>query len=314
MIAPDTVLAAGAVCWKITKKGKLRILVVHRTQHRDVSLPKGKVEPGETLPETAVREIAEETGLLVALGTPLGIVEYALPTGRSKAVYYWAAQVDRHQIANSTFASNEEIENLTWMSIKKARSRLTYPHDVDIVERFVELAEQGRAATFAIVVVRHGKAVPRERWDGSDASRPLQQRGIAQSTSIAPGIAAFRPGELVSSSAVRCVSTLSETARLTGLEVTEAEAISQDAFEADGAHVDEWVGAQIGKLRSMVLCSHGPVLPQIVKAVARATSTVDFENLRRAALLSTGEYAILHVSRDRPTTGVVAVEVHSPPI
>ena len=113
MTAP--VLAAGAVCWKVTSKGNLKILVVHRTQHRDISLPKGKVDPGETLPETAVREIAEETGLIIGLGPPLGVVEYMLPNGRDKVVYYWSAEVSPLAIANSTFASNDEIESLTWM-------------------------------------------------------------------------------------------------------------------------------------------------------------------------------------------------------
>ena len=89
---------------------------MYRTQHRDTSLPKGKVDPGETLPETAVREIAEETGLVVALGPPLGVVEYQLPNGRDKIVYYWAAEVAELAIANSTFASNDEIESLHWMS------------------------------------------------------------------------------------------------------------------------------------------------------------------------------------------------------
>src|SRR6187549_1495846 len=169
-IAGDPVLAAGAVCWKITAKGKLRILVVHRTQHKDTSLPKGKLDPGETLPETAVREIAEETGLIVGLGAPLGVVEYRLPNGRPKVVYYWAAETDALAIANSTFVSNDEIEHLTWLSLKKARAQLSYPHDVDIVERFAELAAQGRARTFAIIALRHGKAVPPETWDGPDAS------------------------------------------------------------------------------------------------------------------------------------------------
>ena len=68
--ASATVLAAGAVVWKLVD-GKARILLVHRTQHKDVSLPKGKVDPGETLPHTAVREIAEETGFDVVLGAPL---------------------------------------------------------------------------------------------------------------------------------------------------------------------------------------------------------------------------------------------------
>ena len=47
--SPETVVAGGAVCWKIVD-GELRVLLVHRTQHKDISLPKGKVDPGETVP------------------------------------------------------------------------------------------------------------------------------------------------------------------------------------------------------------------------------------------------------------------------
>ncbi len=81
MTAASPVLAAGAVCWRVVD-GKPRILLVHRAAHADVSLPKGKLDPGETLPQTAKRELLEETGLTVALGAPLGTVEYTLPSGR----------------------------------------------------------------------------------------------------------------------------------------------------------------------------------------------------------------------------------------
>ena len=80
-VTTPPVLAAGAVCWRLVG-GSARILVVHRATHNDVSLPKGKVDPGELLPQTAQREILEETGLSVTLGPPLGTVEYPLPSGR----------------------------------------------------------------------------------------------------------------------------------------------------------------------------------------------------------------------------------------
>ena len=92
------VLAAGAVCWREGADGAVEILLVHRTQHRDTSLPKGKVDPGETLPETAVREIAEETGLRIGLGVPLGVSTYALGSGRDKIVHFWAAEVSERAI------------------------------------------------------------------------------------------------------------------------------------------------------------------------------------------------------------------------
>lgn len=309
--ASAPVLAAGAVCWRIVG-GQVEILLVFRTQHRDTSLPKGKVDPGETLPETAVREIAEETGLVVGLGTPLGVVEYRMPNGRDKVVYYWAAEVSELAIANSTFAANDEIESLHWMSLADARAQLSYPHDVDIVERFAELHEQGRARTFAIIALRHGKAVPPQSWDGPDATRPLLQRGVDQALSVAPGIAAYRPGKLISSTAERCLRTIAPTARVTGLEVREKPQISQDAYQDGATAVSKIVAKRLRKEVTTVFCSHGPVLPQIIDAVARATGTPDSGQLRRAAMLGTGEYAVLHIPVDHPESGVVAVEIHSP--
>ena len=123
MTTAPPVLAAGAVCWRIVG-GNVRILLVHRTQHKDISLPKGKVDPGEMLPQTAVREIAEETGLAVGLGAPLGQVEYKIPSGRDKIVYYWSAEVDAHAIEAAKFIPNDEIAALEWVSISKARTRL----------------------------------------------------------------------------------------------------------------------------------------------------------------------------------------------
>lgn len=306
------VLAAGAVCWRVTRKGRLKVLVVHRTQHRDVSLPKGKLDPGETLPETAVREIAEETGLVVALGAPLGVVEYTLPGGREKKVYYWAAEAAPHALANSTFVANDEIEELRWMTVPKARKRLSYPHDRDIVERFRELFEQGRARTFAIIALRHAKAVAGDDWGGPDATRPLQARGSAQAQSIAPAIAAYRPGRLLSSTAVRCLSTSAPLARFTGLDVSPVEALSQDAWERSAENVRRIVRARLDDRVSAVLCSHGPVLPQILRAVADVTASGDTVAWHRAASLATAEYAVIHVSVDHPESGVVAVEIHGP--
>ena len=306
------VLAAGAVCWRVNRAGEAEILLVHRTQHHDTSLPKGKVDPGETLPETAVREIAEETGLVVGLGTPLGVVEYQLPNGRDKIVYYWAAEVGDLAIANSTFASNDEIESLHWMTLAEARKELSYPHDVDIVERFAELHAQGRARTFAIVALRHGKAVPPQSWDGPDATRPLLQRGVDQALSVAPGIAAYRPTKLMSSTAERCRQTIAPTARVTGLDIKEKSAISQDAYAPGGAAIVKVVTKRLRKGVTTVLCSHGPVLPQIIHAVMQATGTADSGKLQRAAALATGEYAVLHIPVDHPESGLVAVEVHGP--
>ena len=76
------VYAAGGVLWRIVDE-KLLVLLIHRTQYRDVTLPKGKVDPGEMLAETASREIFEETGIRVSLGVPGGCL--ALPHAQQAA-------------------------------------------------------------------------------------------------------------------------------------------------------------------------------------------------------------------------------------
>lgn len=311
--AQAPVLAAGAVCWKIVN-AKVKVLLVRRTQHKDISLPKGKLDPGETLPECAVREIAEETGLSIALGAPLGTVEYVQPNGRRKVVYYWQAEVEQRAIANSTFVSNDEIEALEWVSLKRARRILTYQHDADLIDRFAERLESGRARTFAIIAVRHGKAMSADSWDGEDATRPLVQRGSDQAESIAAGIAAYRPVKLVTSTATRCVATMEPAARLTGVSVKKTDAISQDAFESGRDGVAKLVRKRLDCQQTVAVCSHGPVLPELIGQVADVTGTPVDAQLRRAASLATGEFSVLHVAIEHPEGGLVAVETHAPAV
>ena len=141
------VYAAGAVCWRVID-GRIHVLVVHRTVYGDVTIPKGKVDPGETLPETAVREIAEETGLRVALGVPLGVSRYAMPSGREKIVHYWAAHVTERAVHRSTFRPNAEIAALEWVTVKRARGYLTYEPDRESSDAFQYLSYTHMIYTF----------------------------------------------------------------------------------------------------------------------------------------------------------------------
>jgi len=305
------VLAAGAVCWRLVD-GKARVLLVHRGDRADVSLPKGKLDPGETLPQTAVREIAEETGLAITLGAPLGTVEYTLPSGREKVVYYWSAEVGDHALELSSFSPNSEIASIEWVPLEKARKKLSYAHDIDVLDRFEERLLAGRARTFAIIALRHGTAVPPSTWDGEDSTRPLMQRGADQALSIAPAIAAYAPAKLISSTAARCLATIAPLAGRLGLEVKASKAVSQDAWETATGNVEKVVAKRLAKRVTAVICSHGPVLPDIILEVARLTNTRTDSALRRAAELSTGEYAVLHIALDGHAPAIVAVESHGP--
>ena len=115
--------AAGGV---VVREG--HVLLVHRPRYDDWTLPKGKLDPGESFEDAAVREVQEETGLLCVLGRELPAVEYEVG-GRPKLVRYWLMQVD----ADGPFASNEEVDELRWASPAEAFGLLSYDRDREVL-------------------------------------------------------------------------------------------------------------------------------------------------------------------------------------
>lgn len=313
LTGPATVQAAGAVCWREGPNG-IELLLVHRSDYADVSIPKGKVDAGETPPQAAVREIAEETGLTVALGAPLGVSEYTMPSGREKIVHYWSAEVSEIAIAESTFLANREIAAVEWVALAAARERLSYDLDRTVLDRFAQRVQAGTIRTFAIVVLRHAQAVPPASWDGPDATRPLLHRGVQQAQSVAGAIAAWAPTRLISSTAVRCLATVEPLVRLTGLKVKQSGGMSQDAFEEGRMRVRKTVRKRLAARSAAVLCSHGPVIPEIIAEIAARTKTALDAPLRRAGMLSTAEFTVLHLSSEHSDATLVAVETHGPAI
>lgn len=302
------VLAAGALVWRLVD-GEPLVLLVERTQHRDFSLPKGKLDPGETLPECAVREIEEETGLPITLGAPLPQSEYRLPDGRDKVVYYWQARVSEETVADASFSPNDEILALEWLPVAEAKARCTYAHDAEVIECFEQRLADGHAETFPIIALRHAKAANPFDWEGADADRTLTSRGAKEAALIAPGIAAFGPERIMSSDAVRCMQTVEPLSRLLGVTPKPTALISQESPEHPRAEIERRVGKAVRKRRGMVLCSHAPVIPEIVTAVVHAADGLESERTHRASMLHTAEFTVLHVSTGS-TPALVALETH----
>lgn len=305
------VYAAGGVVWRLVE-GKLKILLIHRTRYRDATLPKGKVDPGEMLAETAAREIHEETGIRTALGVPVGVSRYTLPSGRLKIVHYWSAQATEEAIQASTFVPNKEIAALEWLSPAKALKRLSYPVDVEILETFLRLVDDGVLETFPIVVLRHAKALSREEWDGADEARPLAPRGKRQAAAIVGPLLAFGIRRVVSSPAERCVKTVKPLARAIDSRIRKAPLISQDAWDEGESDARTVIGQRVRSRKPAVVCSHGPVLPDILSEIALATGTMKGSYLGSASALDTGEFSVVHLSALNPGSGIVAIETHGP--
>ncbi len=104
------------------------VLLVHRSAYDDWSLPKGKLDPGESLKRAARREVEEETGYRCDLGKRAGLVRYVDARGREKAVVYWLMEV-----VDGSFEQNHEVDEVEWLPIAAAQERCTYRHDADLL-------------------------------------------------------------------------------------------------------------------------------------------------------------------------------------
>ena len=304
------VYAAGAVLWRIID-GKLRVLLIHRTKYRDVTLPKGKVDPGETLAETAVREVHEETGIRVRLGPPVGVSRYFLKPTRQKVVHYWAAHATDKAIRSSTFVPNGEIAAIEWLSPKKARARLSYPVDLEILDNFLGLVDDGVLQTFPIIALRHAKAASRVAGM-RDADRPLTERGLTQAQNIVGSLRAFGVRRIVTSDALRCVQTVTPLAQALERTPVLSDKISQDAWEDGTDDIRSVVGKRIRSGKPSVICSHGPVLPGILSEIAMATGTMLGSYVSSASDLPVGAFSVVHLSATNPGSGIISLETHEP--
>src|SRR6266700_2389816 len=169
--------AAGGVAWRPGPDGEPEILLVHRQKYDDWSLPKGKIEPGEPLAVTAVREVLEEGGARLALGRRLISVRYNVG-GRPKRVHYWAARtmsVDERAVPNS------EVDEIAWVPAARAAQKVSYPHDHGVLADFAARP----AGTVPLILLRHAKALPKTGWKRADADRPLDDAGRADAKTLA---------------------------------------------------------------------------------------------------------------------------------
>ncbi len=308
-MSESAVYAAGAVVWRLVG-AKLRVLLIHRTQYNDVTLPKGKVDPGEMLAQTAVREVEEETGIRVHLGVPLGISRYFVRPKRQKIVHYWAAEATEESIRTSSFVPNGEIAALEWVSVRKAREALSYPVDIEILDAFAALVEQGGLHSKPLIVLRHARALAREKWAGPDATRPLTARGRKQAAAISSALRAFGPERIITSDAVRCVETVTPLARALGTKPRKNTRLSEDAWDAGTADIRRLIGKRVRVGIPAVLCSHRPLLGTIVEEIALATGTLRGSYLNDAADLAPAAFSVVHLSATHPGSGIIAIETH----
>ncbi|CAB4599666.1 unannotated protein [freshwater metagenome] len=248
--------AAGAVLWRKSDKLKLEIAIIHRPRYDDWSLPKGKVESGESHISAGYREIQEETGYESTFGPEIGTVVYKLE-GAPKEVRYWAAAAT----VKTGTPNPQEVDEVLWLEPMKAKEKLTNKDDRAIVDFFLEFG----ADTFPIILLRHAKALKRTDWDGDDGDRPLEHRGQLQAKRLLPIYLPYGISEVHTSDSLRCIETIDLMARLIEKTPIFSADLSEYGYAKDREAPLDYVQDLMNRGAAAIVCSHNPIIPKLVK-------------------------------------------------
>lgn len=284
---------AGVVLWRVSKK-TTEIALVHRPRYDDWSLPKGKVEPGETHLACAAREAAEETGLEVVLGPEIGTAKY-LAEGTPKEVRYWSAKAigDSHGPRDT-----HEVDQVIWLSVSDAKKKVSVNDDREIIKFF----ESFGINTTPIILLRHAKALRREEWEGDDGDRPLDNKGQRQAKRMHSIYRNYGVSEIYTSDAQRCIETIEPMAKSLKLIPIFSRDLSEYRYEKNKDAPLDYVWSLFKPDLSVVVCSHNPILPKLVKKL------IGKKNFKKIEVeLQPGEAFILH-HRDGEVVAVDWIE------
>jgi len=277
--ADAVIRAAGAVVWRPGPGGP-EVALVHRPKYDDWSYPKGKCEPGEQVLETALREVAEETGAHVLLGRSLRPSVYHTGSA-TKHVSYWAARC----ADPGHFVPGPETDQLDWLPAAAIRGRLSYQRDVALADEFLAAP----AGSVPLILLRHATAGQKAADGPDDLTRPLDADGAADAGLLARLLSCYERCRVVSSPAERCLATIRPYAALAGVPVAVEPAFaSPEQATAKGVLAatraapaaplprrwDLDVASRCAELAASgvptLMCAHRENLPVMLAAACRA--------------------------------------------
>lgn len=132
-------VSAGGVVYQ-RKGGQLETVLCGRSRPVRWSLAKGTPDPGETLEQTALREVREETGLEVEIDGTLGSIDYWFADRERdvrfhKTVHYYLMVA----VGGSTEQHDPEFDVVQWFKTEDALNTLAYPNEVKVLQRALTL-------------------------------------------------------------------------------------------------------------------------------------------------------------------------------
>jgi 8-oxo-dGTP pyrophosphatase MutT (NUDIX family) len=126
--------SAGGIVVRAERNGPALVVGMRRRDRDTVTwtLPKGTPDAGETLEQTAVREVTEETGLDVRIVEPLSAIEYSFVQGGTrihKTVHYFLME----PLGGDLSRHDHEFERVRWVPFTEAPGLLTFQTERTLV-------------------------------------------------------------------------------------------------------------------------------------------------------------------------------------
>jgi 8-oxo-dGTP pyrophosphatase MutT (NUDIX family) len=129
-------VSSGGVITQVDGNG-LQVVLVGRARPERWSIPKGTPIPGETLEETAMREVREETGLSVKILERLGDITYWFSTRGTrhhKTVHFYLLEA----LGGNMDDHDWENDFVAWVPEAETHQRMSFASEITIVERAIE--------------------------------------------------------------------------------------------------------------------------------------------------------------------------------
>ena len=135
----ETPVSAGGVVYQINA-GRLETVLCGRSHPVRWSLAKGTPDPGETLEETALREVREETGLEVKIDGSLGSIDYWF-ADRSRDVRYHKTVHFYLMIpvGGATDQHDPEFDVVEWFDAEKAVKTLAHANEANVLQKALDI-------------------------------------------------------------------------------------------------------------------------------------------------------------------------------
>jgi 8-oxo-dGTP pyrophosphatase MutT (NUDIX family) len=137
--------SAGGIVVRAERDGRSLVVGMRRRDRDQVTwtLPKGTPTSGETLEQTAVREVAEETGLDVRITGPLSAIDYTFTqdgTRIHKTVHYFLMEA----VGGDLSQHDHEFERVRWVTFSDAPALLTFPTERALVASAAAMLDEER--------------------------------------------------------------------------------------------------------------------------------------------------------------------------